>query len=108
MPSTLSSPPRLDRPPPLYPVSSSCSTQKCRICSLTRLLNAQSISKLFRAPTVLLVMHGGVGTINTVLAHVMIGMPIVVVVESGGAAAAIDAYLHHGLDAVEVSAGPAC
>ena len=53
-----------------------------------------------------MVVQGGVNTINTVLAHAMIGTPIVVVVQSGGAAAAIDAYLHRGLDAVEVSAGP--
>ena len=50
-------------------------------------------------------MHGGVGTINTVLAHAMVGIPIVVAVQSGGAAAAIDAYVHHGIDAIEVRHG---
>ena len=63
--------------------------------------------KTKRTPLVLLVVQGGPGTMTTVAATAKAGDPVVILVDSGGAATAIAAYCEGGgsLDAVRETVG---
>ena len=54
-----------------------------------------------RVPLAVLVVQGGPGTMTSVATIASKGHPIVVMVDAGGAGAAIHSYVKHGLDAVE-------
>ena len=60
-----------------------------------------AISKAKGIPIVQLVVQGGPGTLQTVESTALAGKPIVVLADTGGAATALHAFCHGGIDAVE-------
>lgn len=60
-----------------------------------------TLSNRKNVPIVQLVVQGGPGTLQTVLSTAMAGKPIVILIDSGGAATAIYDYCSKGLDGVE-------
>ena len=60
-----------------------------------------AVSKARNIPIVQLVVQGGPGTLATVESTALAGKPIVVLVDSGGAATALHKYCTQGLEAVE-------
>jgi hypothetical protein len=59
------------------------------------------VSRSWHVPMVQLVVHGGFGTLATILTAAMDATPIVILADSGGAATAIYSYFQSGLEGVE-------
>ena len=73
----------------------------CEIPLRSRLERTYAMSK--GVPVVLLVVQGGIGTLDMMLASAELGCPLLVLSDSGGAASAISQYCDGGIEAVEQS-----